>query len=71
MDGEELYEVRFVPEDDRAVDLMFKAFSDAAEMNPGELEEDEGEFMFDRKEVLLGSKENDLENPEGKFSKNE
>ena len=50
---------------------MFKVFSDAAEMNPGELEEDEGEFMFDHKEVLLGSKENDLENPDGKFQKNE
>jgi hypothetical protein len=39
-------EVRFVPPNEEALEVLFSVFSKGAEMNPDPVEEDEGDFFF-------------------------
>jgi hypothetical protein len=69
LEDEHLFEVKFIPKDETVLDRIYKTFSDAAEMNPGEIEEDEGDFVFDKKEVQNGHKGTEFDEPEGKKMK--
>uniref|UniRef100_A0A6B2LN43 Uncharacterized protein n=1 Tax=Arcella intermedia TaxID=1963864 RepID=A0A6B2LN43_9EUKA len=60
-DEEEVNEARFVPESEADLNALFNAFSKGAELNPDEVDEDEGDFFFNPDEIMSGLSLNDTQ----------